>query len=155
MSEFKYKIGDRVRIKEDLTGHCAFNGTFGMMAKLGKLVTISQKATISNTGIPVYRIEESDWMWWEDMFVDEAAMEPEEEGFNGKVVCVETDYSWWTVGKIYTIKNGRIKCDDPSVYPPEKYPPYTSYEDAKHAGNGGDESDRRHNPKNTFLPVID
>lgn len=153
MSEFKYRVGDRVRIKEDLTGHCAYNGTSDMKSKLGKIVTIAEKVTVSHTGIPVYCIEGSDWHWWEDMFVDEATIEPE-EGFNGKVICVETDYSWWTVGKIYTIKNGRIKCDDPSVYPAEKYPPYTSYEDAKHAGNGGD-PDCRHNLGNTFLPVID
>ena len=150
MAEFKYRVGDRVRIKEDLTGPCAYNGTIGMKSKLGKTVTIVEKVTVSCTGIPVYRIEGSDWRWWEDMFVDE----PEEEGFNGKVVCVEPDYSWWTVGKIYTIKNGRIKCDYASVYPSETYPSYTSYEDAKHAGNDGN-PDYRHNPKNTFLPVID
>ena len=154
MAEFKYRVGDRVRIKEDLTGHGAYNGTIGMKSKLGKIVTIVEKVTVSHTGIPVYRIEGSDWRWWEDMFVDETAAEPEEEGFNGKVICVKSDYSWWTVGKIYTIKNGRIKCNDTSIYPPDRYPPYTSYEDAKHAGNGGG-PDCRHNLGNTFLPVID
>jgi hypothetical protein len=154
MAEFKYRVGDRVRIKEDLTGHCAYNGTSDMKAQFGKIVTILEKVTISNTGIPVYRIKEADWCWWEDMFVDEATVEPE-EGFNGKVICVETDYSWWTIGKIYTIKNGRFKCDDSLVYPSEEYPPYTSYEDAKHAGDGGVGTDKRHSPKNTFLPVID
>ena len=125
-----------------------------MKAQLGKLVTISQRVSVNHTDIPIYRIEEAHWSWWEDMFVDETTVEPEGEGFNGKVICVESGYSWWTVGKIYTIKNGRIKANDSSVYPPKKYPPYISYEDAKHAGNGGD-PDCRHNLRNTFLPVID
>ena len=28
--------------------------------------------------------------------------------YSGKVVCVESEYSWWTAGKVYTVMNGEV-----------------------------------------------
>ena len=33
---------------------------------------------------------------------------PEPELYNGKVVCIHSEGSWFTVGKIYTINNGEL-----------------------------------------------
>lgn len=76
------------------------------------------------------------------------------ETYNGRMICVESPYPWWTVGKIYEVVDGRITADDGDVYPPRSRAPYRDAEDARHAGNaGGFEGDTRHNPRNLFLPV--
>lgn len=76
------------------------------------------------------------------------------ETYNGRMICVESPYPWWTVGKIYEVVDGRITANDGDVYPPRRRAPYRDAEDAKHAGNaGGCEGDTRHNPRNLFLPV--
>lgn len=77
------------------------------------------------------------------------------EAYNGRMICVESPYPWWTVGKIYEVVDGRITANDGDVYPPRNWAPYRDAEDAKHAGSGcGTEDDySRHNPRNLFLPV--
>lgn len=42
--------------------------------------------------------------------MDEPVVEdkPEPELYNGKVVCIHSEGSWFTVGKIYTINNGEL-----------------------------------------------
>ena len=39
------------------------------------------------------------------------------EYYNGKVVCIKTDYPWWTVGKVYNVVDGVITADDGDKYP--------------------------------------
>ena len=76
------------------------------------------------------------------------------EAYNGRMICVESPYPWWTVGKIYEIVDGRITANDGNVYPPLRMAPYRDTEDAKHAGSDNTEDDdSRHNPRNLFLPV--
>ncbi len=77
------------------------------------------------------------------------------EAYNGRMICVESPYPWWTVGKIYEVVDGRITANDGEVYPPRKEAPYCDAKDARHAGSGGvfTERDVRHNPRNLFLPV--
>ena len=76
------------------------------------------------------------------------------EAYNGRMICVESPYPWWTVGKIYEVVDGRITADDGDVYPPRSRVPYRDAEDARHAGAaGGTEGDPRHNSQNLFLPV--
>jgi hypothetical protein len=41
--------------------------------------------------------------------------QPEPEYYSGKVVCVKSDCSWWTVGKVYPINDGVIKDDEGDV----------------------------------------
>lgn len=76
------------------------------------------------------------------------------EAYNGRVICVESQLPWWTVGKVYEVLNGRITADNGAVYPPLHLAPYRDAKDAKHAGNAGwFEGDPRHNSRNLFLPV--
>lgn len=76
------------------------------------------------------------------------------EAYNGRMICVESPYPWWTVGKIYEVVDGRITANDGDVYPPRGRAPYRDAEDARHVGSaGGTDGDARHNRRNLFLPV--
>lgn len=76
------------------------------------------------------------------------------EAYNGRVICVESPFAWWTVGKVYDVVNGRITADDGGVYPPPRLAPYRDAVDARHAGAARfSEGDPRHNSRNLFLPV--
>lgn len=37
---------------------------------------------------------------------------PKPKPYNAKVVCIQTDYRWWTEGKIYEVNDGIILDDD-------------------------------------------
>lgn len=76
------------------------------------------------------------------------------EAYNGRMICAESPYPWWTVGKIYEVVDGRITADDGDVYPPRSRAPYRDAKDARHAGAAGvTDGDPRHNRRNLFLPV--
>lgn len=76
------------------------------------------------------------------------------KAYNGRMICAESPYPWWTVGKIYEVVDGRITANDGDVYPPQSRAPYRDAADAKHAGATGDtDGDHRHNRRNLFLPV--
>lgn len=76
------------------------------------------------------------------------------ETYNGRMLCVESPFPWWTVGEVYEVVNGRITADDSSVYPPRDQAPYRDAVDARHAGAARfSEGDPRHNSQNLFLPV--
>lgn len=80
-------------------------------------------------------------------------VEPEQKYYNGKVVCIKTDYPWWTVGKVYNVVDGVITADDGDKYP--KYgDPYVDAEDIRHAGCAGSEDDR-HNQRNEFVKLVE
>lgn len=82
------------------------------------------------------------------------AEKPPKKYFNGKVVCVESVYNWWTVGKIYDVVDGIITADDGDRYPRLNlgHEPYVDAEDVKHAGcvDGA-----KHNPQNTFIAIVE
>lgn len=76
------------------------------------------------------------------------------EAYNGRMICAESPYPWWTVGKIYKVVDGRITANNGVVYPPRSLAPYRNAEDARHAGSTGiREGGPRHNRRNLFLPV--
>lgn len=76
------------------------------------------------------------------------------KAYNGRMICAESPYPWWTVGKIYNVVGGRITANDGGVYPPPGRAPYRDAADAKHAGcAGAPAGDPRHNRWNLFLPV--
>lgn len=75
--------------------------------------------------------------------------------YNGKVVCIASDYDWWTVGKVYNVVDGVITADDGDRYPKRGKEPYKDEEDVKHAGCLMENGDDRHNSKNTFVPLIE
>ncbi len=82
------------------------------------------------------------------------AEKPPKKYFNGKVVCVESGCSWWTVGKIYDVVDGIITADDGDRYPKifAGQEPYVDAEDIKHAGCSGG---TKHNPSNTFIAIVE
>lgn len=77
---------------------------------------------------------------------------PKPKYYNGKVVCIKSPYSWWTVGKVYEVKDGHITADDGDLYPSDSYEPYIDAEDVRHAGcaNG-----TKHNMENEFIPYVE
>lgn len=75
--------------------------------------------------------------------------------YNGKVVCIETGFYWWPVGKVYNVVDGVITADDGDKYPQGGGEPYKDAEDVKHAGCLVGNGDGRHNSKNTFVPLIE
>ena len=70
--------------------------------------------------------------------------------FNGRVVCVESGCSWWTVGKIYDVVDGVITADDGDRYPKLGQEPYVDADDIKHAGAS---NHSKHNSNNTFIAI--
>lgn len=75
--------------------------------------------------------------------------------YNGKVVCIASDYDWWTVGKVYNVVDGVITADDGDKYPKGGKEPYKDAEDVRHAGCLMNNGDDRHNANNTFVPLIE
>ena len=68
----KYKVGDRVKVRENLFSGKEYNGvlfTHGMNDFKGKFVTIKE-ATIDFYGIEYYSVEETGWTFSGDMFED-------------------------------------------------------------------------------------
>lgn len=76
--------------------------------------------------------------------------------YTGKVVCIKSDYSWWTVGKVYNVIDGIITANDGGRYPKEGER-YVSVDDVRHAGAGIDLNGNlswKHNYKNEFIPFM-
>ena len=82
------------------------------------------------------------------------AEKPPKKYFNGKVVCVKSEYYWWTVGKIYDVVDGIIPADDGDRFPRLSlgHEPYVDAEDIKHAGCS---DGAKHNPRNTFIAIVE
>ena len=74
------------------------------------------------------------------------------KGWNGKVVCIKTPYDWWTVGKIYEVKDGFITADDGEVYPNVRNERYVDAKDVRHAGSN---NCTKHNYRNEFIPIVE
>ena len=72
--------------------------------------------------------------------------------YNGKVVCVRTGHSWFTVGKVYDVIDGVITADDGDQYPKCGEEPYKDAEDIRHAGCL---DTPRHNRTNEFIPLVE
>ena len=86
-----------------------------------------------------------------DPFASSGA-EIKHEYYNGKVVCIKTDYPWWTVGKVYNVVDGVITADDGDKYP-KRGAPYVGADDIRHAGCCA--PDMRHNSDNEFVPLVE
>lgn len=73
--------------------------------------------------------------------------------YNGKVVCIKAGTDSWTVGKVYEVKDG-CAVSDMGWRHPRFGEPYRDAEDIRHMGCDPLE-DRRHNPDNEFVPLIE
>lgn len=83
---------------------------------------------------------------------EKAEQEKKPQYYNGKVVCVRTGHSWWTVGKVYNVVDGVITADDGDQYPKCGEKPYKDAEDIRHAGSL---DTMRHNLTNEFIPLVE
>ena len=72
--------------------------------------------------------------------------------YNGKVVCIKTKYDWWTVGKVYEVKDGIITDDAGSEYPALNCYRYRNADDIRHAGCTGLTN---YNHNNEFIPLVE
>ena len=81
--------------------------------------------------------------------------EQKREYYNGKVVCVKSPFQWWTVGKVYVVRDGRITADDGDVFPRKYQTPYKDADDIRHAGCDLHTGDGRHNRLNEFIPLVE
>ena len=126
--EPKFKVGDRVRVRTDLTDGKSYymknrkwcdSFVDSMTCMKGKVVTISAVSDKS------YHIVGSRWNWTDEMFEDKPVT-----GYCGKTVFIgrsRTPRSFCTVGKIYEFVDGRTKDDDGTIIPQMR--PVDSLED--------------------------
>lgn len=52
----------------------------------------------------------------------------ESKPYNGKIVCVKSPVRYYTVGKIYEVKNGRVVCDDGDVLGGDKIKTFENWQ---------------------------
>ena len=133
--KYKFKVGDRVRRVG--TDSAVFpEGTEGVIVEVG------------NGNIP-YRVrtDNDEFHWSFEKFLELVPEKP--KYLSGKVVCVKSGYSWWTVGKVYEVKDGIITADDGDKYPHSDREPYKDFDDVRHAGCL--DYDGRHNKYNEFI----
>lgn len=135
----KFKVGDRVR-------RINCDGMFFGIGETGVVVETD------NSRVP-YHIKKDNglYVWNEESTLELAPEKP--KYYNGKVVCVDSPYHWFKIGKIYNVVDGVLTADDGDKYP-RVGNPYVDEEDVKHAGNDGT-GDERHNSKNTFIPLVE
>ena len=99
--EYKYKVGDRVRVRTDLETTCRY-GDIGvinhMMSNLGKTLTISSLEETDFYGeyCPHYHVKENQWNWTDEMFeglveYEEMTVAEIEEKLGYKVKIVDGD----------------------------------------------------------------
>lgn len=62
------------------------------------IIIVDDSDTIEVNGLPVSELSK--------------ATNPEAETGNYRAICVESEYPWWSVGKVYEVKNGTIIDDD-------------------------------------------
>ena len=67
---------------------------------------------------------------------------------NCEVVCVESPYTWWTIGKIYRIDDGYVMDDANNAYGPYFYGDSEIY----HIGK---DATKKSNLRNKFVIVVD
>lgn len=100
------------------------------------------------------------WNYLDDSYVviekvTKTTEPPKPKYYNGKVVCVKSPYAWFTVGKVYEVKNGIIFADDRTKYPKGHHEPYRDVEDVRHAGCSWNCNNGRHNFANEFIPLVE
>lgn len=149
------KVGDYIRIKHNDYSKCADIGDILKADEVEYLIV-----SVYNKNMTRPREDCEGDFRWNYYFFEIEVVEPinsevkaesktEPKYFNGKVRCIRTGYDWWTVGKVYEVKNGIITADNGHKYPKDGNP-YKDAEDARHAGHG---ETKRSNSKNEFIPV--
>lgn len=82
----KYKVGDKVKIREDLKGYCEYGGVYSvanMEIYRGKIATITEVTKGRNYSID---LDKNLWIWSDDMFENDILTEKQ---FNDKISELE------------------------------------------------------------------
>lgn len=120
-----YKAGDKVRIIANTCCHGQAIGNIVTLEEMG-----SRHAKEPNR--PAWGIVGSDYYISERDLEPYTEQKPEQEYYNGKVVCVESwdESRYFTVGKVYEYENGIVQSNiyDPKGYNPKE--PAITKEDA-------------------------
>lgn len=145
-SHHRFKVGDKVVAKTETPYCITTNGWKGVVTELDDVFGMRVSESSDKCGYYV-KCEYFD-------LLEESPKETEPKYYNGKVVCVKTEYPWWKVGKIYEVKDGRITADDGDRFPKKGREPYRDADDVRHAGCGG-LGNGRHNYANEFIPVVE
>lgn len=125
----EFKVGDRVRIKSGAVDMDLMHIP-GMRCLEGGVGTIESIESLTDSCLVKADGVELRW-WWkacalepataaraliEKMFPEAKKKEEPPKYFTGRVVCVERPEGvWFTVGKIYEIKDGVMGCDEKYV----------------------------------------
>lgn len=97
-SSMKYKVGDKVRVREDLIIDKEYGNDFfviGMKGMLGKTVTID---SVNEEG-ETYHIRECGFNWTEEMFEDKPSLK-------GKIVEVAAGYTYYMITETKGLREG-------------------------------------------------
>lgn len=144
----KAKVGEYIKILTD--------GLYGNYFTVGKVYEVEEiKGNLArirkDDGSQLLGFATHQYVVLEGYKPDtEPDKEPEKPKYlNGKVVCIKSGYSWWTVGKVYDVKDGIITADDGDKYPKRGAEPYKDFDDIRHAGNS--DGNGRTNPDNEFI----
>ena len=100
-NSMKYKVGDKVRVREDLIvdkeyGNDCF--VIGMKGMLGKTVTIDSV----NEETEIYRIKECGFHWTEEMFEENG----DKPSLKGKIVEVAAGYTYYMITETKGLREG-------------------------------------------------
>lgn len=112
----KYKVGDYVKIREDLKLGERYRSPYGaidtvvsdMIDMAGKTVTITDVLEGDCEG--KYRTAECGYNWVDTMF--EGIADEPIRYYNGRVCCIKDFEGLTTVGKIYEFKDGEMQFDN-------------------------------------------
>ena len=100
-SSMKYKVGDKVRVREDLIVDKEYgNESFviGMKGMRGKVATIDEVCE----GVEIYRIKESGYNWTEEMFEENG----DKPSLKGKIVEVAAGYTYYMISETRGLREG-------------------------------------------------
>ena len=100
----KYKVGDKVRVREDLAADNWYGNEIvvsGMTRFKGKIVTVSK------VRYDKYEIEEDNKIWWwtDEMFSGKVSEDFSSEKFNSQSILLKEESSL----DIITVKTSKIK----------------------------------------------
>lgn len=99
MSAWRHKVGDKVKVREDLDNKCTYGGigvSPTMVGMCGEILTIESIEKERNH-IDHYHVEENSWNWTDQMLEDVILLKPAEISNDRQDECsfeeIKTDIS--------------------------------------------------------------
>lgn len=85
----KFKVGDKVRVREDLVGNCRYSGihcNYDMASMRGQTLTITEARFVGIIRKKCYKVQENCFFWTNTM-LESIKEENEMEESNNKIIC--------------------------------------------------------------------